>query len=198
MGDRLLRWYPALLLLALAGLTLWLDHRVQAPPAPRDGSTRHDPDFVVERFQATRMNPDGTQRYAIRGARMTHYPDDGSTRLEQPRFVHFDPGTAPVRVEANTADVAHEGADVHFRGAVRVIREAWPGHPVMTLDTEYLHLQPDADLAQTDQPVLMRQGGTLVRSVGMRFDNRARILKLLSQVKVTYASPLELPGRRRR
>ncbi|MBK8015899.1 MAG: LPS export ABC transporter periplasmic protein LptC [Betaproteobacteria bacterium] len=62
-SDRLVRWYPALLLLVLGGLTLWLDQKVQPPPVPRDGSTRHDPDFVVENFSAMRMNIDGSQRY---------------------------------------------------------------------------------------------------------------------------------------
>ena len=57
-----------------------------------------------------------------------------------------------------------------------------------------LHVVPDRDLAKTDKPVLMTQGSTTVRSEGMEFDNRARTVKLLSKVKVNYASPVRLPA----
>lgn len=194
LGDRLFRWYPALLLLALAGMTFWLDQKVQPPPPVRDGSTRHDPDFVIERFSAMRMNPDGSQRYAVQGSKLTHYPDDNSTFIEQPRFIHFDPKTAPVRVTSRTALVSRSGDEVDFLGAVHIVRDAFADQAAMTLDTEYLHLVPDQDTATSDKAVLMTQGDTRVQGVGMVFDNRARVLTLLSKVDVTYASPLSLPA----
>jgi len=197
-NDRIVRWYPALLLVVLVGLTQWLDQKVQQPPVPRDGSTRHDPDFVVEKFTAMRMNPDGSQRYAIRGERMTHYPDDNSTELARPRFVHFDPRTAQVRIDANEALVSRDGDLVHFKGDVHIVRDAYADQRAMSLETDYLQLVPDEDLATTDKPVTLRQGDTVVKSVGMRYDHGARILQLQSQVKVTYASPLNLSSLRRK
>lgn len=198
LTDRLFRFYPAVLLLALAALTFWLDRKVQPPAVPRDGSTRHDPDFEIEGFSAMRMNPDGTQRYAIVGTRMLHYPDDGSTDLSEPRFIHFDPRTAPVRVRSQRAEISRDGEIATFIGDVRIVREAYARNPEMTLETEYLELLPDADLARTDRPLVMTQGASRVESVGMRFDNRRRVLELLRDVKVTYATPLALPGLDRR
>lgn len=194
LGDRVFGWYPVLLLLALAGMTFWLDQKVQPPPPVRDGSTRHDPDVVVERFSAMRMNPDGTQRYAVQGSRLTHYPDVNSTELEEPRFVHFDPKTAPVHVTARRALISRNGDEVDFLGEVHIVRDAFADQAAMTLDTEYLHLVPDKDTATTDKAVLMTQGDTRVQGVGMVFDNRARVLTLLSKVNVLYASPLSLPA----
>lgn len=193
LADRLVRWYPALFLLALAGLTFWIDQAVQPPAPVRDGSTRHDPDMIIEDFSAMRMNPDGTQRHAVQGARMTHYPDDDSTHLEVPSFVHYDYRTAPVRVTANRALVSGNGDHVYFIGDVRIVRAAYADQPPMTLDTEFLHLIPDQDLAKTDKAVHMTRGDTVVDSVGLEFDNGTRVLKLLSNVKVTYASPVDLP-----
>lgn len=191
-NDRLFRWYPAVLLLALAGVTFWLDQKVQPLPVPTDGSTRHDPDFIIDKFSAMRMNPDGSQRYAIRGVKMTHYPDDNSTHLDEPRFVHFDPETAPVRIKSDEALISRNGDDVFFLGNVHIVRDAYADQDPMSLTTEYLHLLPDQDLAETDKAVRMTQGATVVDSVGMRFDNAARTLDLLSKVRVTYASPLNL------
>ena len=53
------------------------------------GSARHDPDFIVDNFSATRMNPDGSERHSLaKGIEMMHYPDDNSTHIEAPRFTH--------------------------------------------------------------------------------------------------------------
>jgi lipopolysaccharide export system protein LptC len=193
-ADRVIRWYPVLLLVSLAGLTFWLDQKVQPPVMPRDGSTRHDPDVIMEKFNAMRMNPDGTQRYALQGKKLLHFPDNASTEMESPRFVRFDPKTAPVRVRSDHALISRNGDDVFFRGNVHVEREAFADQDAMSLQTEYLHLVPDQDLARTDKAITMIQGANIVKSVGMEMDNRARTLKLLSKVKVTYASPLSLPS----
>ena len=40
MNDRLLGWYPLVLLMILAALTMWLDRKVQAPQPPRQGIHR--------------------------------------------------------------------------------------------------------------------------------------------------------------
>lgn len=194
MDGRLVRWYPVLFLALLAALTVWIDQTVQPPPPVRDGSTRHDPDFIIDNFSATRMNPDGSQRHSIQGSKMIHYPDDNSTHVDTPRFIHYDYATAPVRVTANRALVSRNGENVFFIGDVRIVREAYADQSAMQLDTELLQVIPDRDLAKTDKPVTMTTGGSRVDSVGLEFDNRARILKLLSKVKVTYASPIGIPG----
>lgn len=193
MNGRLVRWYPVVFLALLAALTVWIDQRVQPPPPVRDGSMRHDPDFIIDNFSATRMNPDGSQRHSVQGTKMTHYPDDNSTHVETPRFVHYDYETAPVRVTANRALVSRNGENVYFIGDVRIIREPYTDQNEMRLDTEFLHIIPDLDLAQTDKPVRMTTGASQVDAVGLEFDNRARILKLRSNVKVTYASPVGIP-----
>lgn len=198
MSGHLFRWYPAVLLLILAALTLWLDQKVQSPPPPRDGSTRHDPDFIIENFSARRMNLDGTVRYSLEGRRMTHYPDDSSTLLDEPRFVHFDAKTAPVHVRSRRASLSRNGDDVYFYDDVNIVRDAYTGQEAMGLKTSFLHLIPDRDLALTDKAVTMTQGRNVVDAVGMEFDNRARILKLKSNVKVTYVSPISLPSARRK
>jgi lipopolysaccharide export system protein LptC len=194
MDARVVRWYPVLFLALLAALTAWIDQTVQPPPPVRDGSTRHDPDFIVDEFSATRMNPDGSLRHSVTGRRMVHFPDDNSTHVEEPRFVHYDYATAPVRITANRALVSRNGENVYFIGDVLIKREAYADNDAMQLETEMLQVIPDRDLAKTDKPVTMTSGTSRVDSVGMEFDNRTRIVKLLSKVKVTYASPAGIPG----
>ena len=110
MKDRLTAWFPIVLLALLAAVTLWLDRQVQPPEALRDGNARHDPDYIIANIAATRIGADGNPRYTLSAQRVTHYPDDDSTHLDQPRLVHFGGAKAPVTATSRTALVSSNGA----------------------------------------------------------------------------------------
>lgn len=189
MNDRLITWSPLILVALLATMSFWLDRKVQLPAHRPDGSSRHDPDFIVEGFSAVKMNPDGTRRYALAAKRMVHFPDDNSTQLELPRLVYFDYQRAPVTIRSETAEAVQGGDDVFFRGDVQIIRSAYASNAELGLFTSFLHVIPDKDLAKTDKPVRMVEGNSTASSVGLEFDNVAREIKLLSEVKASYAIP---------
>ena len=189
MNDRLITWSPLILLALLATMSFWLDRKVQPPAHRPDGSTRHDPDFVIEGFSAVKMNPDGTRRYALAAKRMVHFPDDNSTQLELPRLVYFDYQRAPVTIRSETAEAMQGGDDVFFRGDVQIIRSAYASNAELGVFTSFLHVIPDKDLAKTDKPVRMVEGNSTASSVGLEFNNATREIKLLSEVKASYATP---------
>ena len=189
MNDRLITWSPLILLALLATMSFWLDRKVQPPAHRPDGSTRHDPDFIVEGFSAVKMNPDGTRRYALAAKRMVHFPDDNSTQLELPRLVYFDYQRAPVTIRSETAEAVQGGDDVFFRGDVQIIRSAYASNAELAVFTSFLHVIPDKDLAKTDKPVRMVEGNSTARSVGLEFNNVTREIKLLSEAKASYAIP---------
>ena len=56
-------WLPLAALALLVGLTLWLNQLVQAPQSRADGSLRHDPDLMVENFNARKLGADGRVLY---------------------------------------------------------------------------------------------------------------------------------------
>jgi lipopolysaccharide export system protein LptC len=202
VNDRLITWSPLILVALLATMSFWLDRKVQPPAHRPDGSTRHDPDFIVEGFSAVKMNPDGTRRYALAAKRMVHFPDDNSTQLELPRLVYFDYERAPVTIRSETAEAVQGGDDVFFRGDVQIIRSAYASNAELGVFTSFLHVIPDKDLAKTDKPVRMVEGNSTASSVGLEFNNVTREIKLLSEVKASYATPKhfvqkpQIPGRR--
>lgn len=189
MTDRLVTWSPLILIALLAALTFWLDQKVQSPARLPDGSSRHDPDFIIEGFAAVQMNPDGSRRYALSAKRMVHYPDDDSTDLELPKLVYFDYQRAPVTVRSDTARTTQGGDDVFFEGDVQVVRSAYETNPELGIFTSFLHVIPDQDLAKTDRLVRMVEGKSTASSVGLEFDNRTRQIRLLSEAKVSYETP---------
>ena len=110
--KRLEIWFPVALMLSLAALTYWLDHSVQSAPPKQDGSTRHDPDYIVENFKTTRMGTDGTPHNVLTATKMTHYPDDDSTYLEQPHFTRYKTGTPSVHITGKHGMVSANGEHV--------------------------------------------------------------------------------------
>jgi lipopolysaccharide export system protein LptC len=189
MTDKMVTWSPLILIGLLAALTFWLDQKVQSPARLPDGSSRHDPDFIIEGFAAVKMNPDGSRRYALTAKRMVHYPDDDSTDLELPKLVYFDYQRAPVTVRSDTARTTQGGEDVFFEGDVQVLRSAYDINPELGIFTSYLHVIPDQDLAKTDRLVRMVEGKSTASAVGLEFDNRTRQIRLLSEAKVSYETP---------
>jgi lipopolysaccharide export system protein LptC len=183
---RIAIWYPLILMLLLAALTFWLDRIVQPEPVKRDGSTRHDPDYIVKGFVITREGADGNPRYTLSAASMIHYPDDDSTHLEKPLFSGFSKGRAPLHIEADKGLISSNGEHAYFRGHVKVTREAYDGESELTIQTSYLHIIPDQDLAQTDKPVTIRDARTIVTAIGLELNNKTRVIKLLSRVKGRY------------
>src|SRR5689334_23044858 len=189
MKIRWMAWVPAFLMAALAGLTWWLDQVVQPMAPTKDPGSRNDPDFVVDNFQATRTNLDGSQRYSVIADRMVHYAGDNSAVLAQPRLTHFDPEKGPVSIRANEGTMENNGENAYFTGDVQVKRAAYGKNAEMALYTTYLHVIPDQDLVKTDRDVTLVSGNSTLKSVGLEFNNKTRELRLLSNVKGQFETP---------
>jgi len=186
---RLSAAFPVVLLSLLAALSFWLESKVQPPSAPRDGSERHDPDYIVENFRALRLGPDGEPRYQLAAPRMVHFPDDDSTHLEHPHLTQFDPKRAPITVTSGRALVSGNGEVVEFFDAVRIVRSAYARESELTVTTEYLRAIPEKHLAQTDKAVRLQNASGEVNAVGLELNTEERVMTLLSNVRGTYVQP---------
>jgi lipopolysaccharide export system protein LptC len=182
-------WATLGLLGLFAALTYWLAQVVEPPPPKRDGSTRHDPDFIVENFSALRLGEDGQPRFTLAAVKMTHYPDTETTEVERPHFTRFSREAPPLHVLAQRGTITRDGEHVYLRDDVRVIREARGERGELVVTTSFLHLQPEKELAMTDQAVTITDRHTQITGVGLKLDAKARHLKILSRVKVRYAKP---------
>ena len=183
-------WFALLLLALLAALTVWIDHTVQPPPPKRDGSTRHDPDYIVSNFSSTRTDALGNPRHSLAGTEMRHYPDTETTELTQPFFTQYSLKKPAIQVQGERGLVTADGENVHFMDNVKVVRAATPQKGELTVLTEYLRVIPEQGLVQTDYPVTILQAPrTVVYATGMELYKKERILKLFNRVKVHYERP---------
>jgi lipopolysaccharide export system protein LptC len=189
MSERFTTWFPILLLAVLAALTFWLDRVVRPSAAGPDPTARHDPDYIVDRLTAMRMAANGSVKHTLFADRMIHYPDDDTTHLTMPRFVSYAAAAAAVTVSAREGLVSSEGENIHFRNDVRLTRAPFADKSELVVETSYLHIIPDQNIARTDQPVTITDANTVVRAVGLELNNETQVLKLLSRVRGTYHDP---------
>jgi lipopolysaccharide export system protein LptC len=178
--------FPLLLMLALGAASLWLERAVQAPEHDKSGNTRHDPDFTAEDFGITKMDAAGKPEYILSAESMQHYPDDESTSVVAPRLVQRHDDANPVVIRADRGLIAKNGEEASFYGSVVVVREAGKGQGELRVQTEYLQIVPDRDLARTDKPVIITEGRSRLSGVGMEFNNKTRQFALQSQVRGTF------------
>lgn len=183
LASRARYWLPLLPFLGLLGITYWLNQQVQQEAPKPDSSKRHDPDAVMENFSAVKMNQLGEPRFIVHAKKMLHYPDDDSTELETPRLTTLSAGHPPIHTFAQRGMVSSKGDEVFLYDNVNVIREASADREELTLLTEYLHIIPEQDLANTDRAVTIVDAHNTTHAIGLEMDNKVRTLKLLAQVR---------------
>ena len=178
-------WLPLAVLGLLVGLTLWLNHLVQAPPPRADGSLRHDPDLVVEKFNARKLGEDGRVLYTLAARKMVHYPDDDSAVLESIRLEAFEPRQPPMTITADNGRLEQGGDRVWVEGNVVVVREGDAANEPARLTTDNLLVLPDEGIARTKSVVTLTSPSGRAEAQGLEIDNRARTLRL-DRVRATY------------
>ena len=179
--SRLSSWFPVVLLASLAMLTYWLDAQVQGggrgarPAIP-------EPDYFLEDFSATRFGVDGSIVQQLRASKMIHYPEGLPTLVETPNLTDTQPGRAPTRARATSAKISADNEHIYLTGSVVAERDAQGGRGKLVVTTEYLHVQPKLERADTDQRVqIVDASGTHIGN-GMEVDNRAHTIKLRNGV----------------
>jgi lipopolysaccharide export system protein LptC len=174
-------WFPVLLLASLAMLAYWLDAQVQGG-GRGSAVAGGDPDYFVEDFAATSFGKDGSVIQQLTARKLTHYPDGQPTQVVAPLLTDTQPGKPPMRVRADVGRVSADNEHVYLTGNVVAERDADAGKGKITLATEYLHVQPKLEKADTNRRVTITDAtGTHVGGT-MEADNKARTLKLRNGV----------------
>lgn len=191
IGARSAIAFPLVLLMLLALVTFWINKTVQ-PQAPKlDGSSRHDPDYIMSNFVTTQTDINGDLRYKLAAIEMRHFPDDDSTVLQRPRYTQFAVGKPYTQVVGLRGYVSSNGEEVQLFDNVKVTRQAFEGKGEMTVDTDYLNIHPNQELVTTESPVVIRQAPkTVIYATGMIYEKKIRTVTLLHKVRAHYEKPI--------
>lgn len=179
-------WLPLVALALLVGLSLWLDQLVQVPVARADGKLRHDPDLMVENFNASKLGTDGRVLYTLAARKMVHYPDDDSALLESIKLEAFEPRQPRMTITADHGRLEQGGDRVLVEGNVLVVRAADAKQGESRLTTQSLTVLPDAGIARTNSEVTLVSDTGRMTGSSMEIDNKARTMKLEGGVRGTF------------
>jgi lipopolysaccharide export system protein LptC len=182
--------FPLLLLMMLAVITFWINRTVQPQTPKIDGSSRHDPDYIMSNFVTTQTDINGQLRYKLAAVEMRHFPDNDSTDLIRPRFTQFAIDKPYTQVEGLRGHVSANGEQVELFDDVKVTRPAYAEQGAMTVDTDYLQIFPEKDLVRTESPVIIRQApNTIIYATGMIYEKKLETVTLLHKVRAHYEKP---------
>jgi lipopolysaccharide export system protein LptC len=87
----------------------------------------------------------------------------------------------PLTLSADRGHTSDDNERVDLAGNVWMLRPASQRDPEFTATMNELTVFPDEETAFTKSPVLITQGGSWLKGVGMQVNNRARTYVLESQ-----------------
>ncbi len=184
-GGHHVHWPPLVLAGLLALLAFWLNQLTRQPVLEDNAGFEHEPDTIIENFNALAFDVHGQPIHALRASRLVHYMDDDTTELLAPLFSIMDKAEVRTETRAKRGMVSSNGQHVHFLGDVHLVRRV-PDKQAITLETEYLWITPDAGIMQTDKPVTLKQGRALIKAGQLMIDDRRKELTLSGGVHAHY------------
>lgn len=174
--------FPIAMLVLLAALTFWLNRAIRDDS--RRGPLRHDPDYMVERFEVRRFDANGKMQHTLVAEKLVHYPDDDTTIVTAPHLIYHQQPLS--EIFARTAYVGRDGKEIDLVDNVRVIRHGLLGDtPPTVLETRSLKVFPEAEKGLTNDPVVITQGKNVMRGSGLELDHRSGITVLRGRVTGT-------------
>lgn len=184
-GGNQVHWLPLGLVTLLALLGMWLNQLTHRPVVEDNGGFAHEPDTIVKNFNALAFNKAGNPLHKLSATHLIHYMDDDTTVLELPHFSVLEKGQVRSEVTAKRGQISTNGEHVHFLGNVHLTRQA-PNAGTISLRTEYLWITPDAGIMQTDKPVTLTQGSSLITAGNLLVNDKKKEVTLSGGVHGSY------------
>jgi len=179
------RTISLIIISALALLSWWFQDIWKEAPIIQPKKDKHFPDYFMENFTLTNMDINGRPSYILRAIKMLHYADDDSSELEQPR-IQFLSEQGDWTITAEQALILENSQQIQLKNNVQLKREASAQQAPMTIVTEYLSINTETEIAETEYLAQVTSRGLALTSKGLVYDSRKGILKLASEVKGVY------------
>ncbi len=191
IGRTLFRLMPLLFMGALTLVTFWLVQKVTPPEKSTLERVRlHEPDYTITNGALSALNEIGNTKYRILGNKVTHYDDDASIDILTPRMRLFQLDKAPVTVKSDTGHLDGDLTILDLMNNASIFRPAQAATASqaatlrMLASSTYFKVLINDDIIETDRPVTLEQGMSIMQSTeGGKFNNIEQSMTLLGQVK---------------
>ncbi len=175
-----------IVVLTIATLTYKLSSSIDKSPETADPSLRHDPDYFISVFNATRYDKSGTASYNLSAQHLEHFPDNDTIEVQHPVVKIFDK-TEPVWQASSTNGVGYKNTEIlHLSGNVKIERQSPNPDQRLLLETDKLHIDFTKKHARTDSKVKITGKNSTINAIGMDVNLENGTLTLKSQARGHY------------
>lgn len=172
--------------LALAGLSVWMLSVVNAPQPGAPPGPGHIPDYYLDQFTATAMGDNGKPLYRLTAAHLDHYPDDDLKELTRLHLDWYRPGLPDWSLDAEEGRILDHNRLILLLGRVVMVRAHAKDSPAIRLVTRDLTIRPGQKYAETGAAVTISSGLNRIQATGMRVYFDAGRVELLADVRGHY------------
>jgi lipopolysaccharide export system protein LptC len=183
LRARVLAILPVIVLAGLAAgsyylLQLNLPVAADAPAKPKT----HTPDSFATNFTVSMLSPTGITQYRLNAATMIHFEDDATSNVTLPAIRAFSPGQPDVTSFSKRGTMNGDQSIVDLYDQARLLRAAGGGDPAMEADSEHFKIYVNDDVIQTEKPVKLQRGLSVLYADGMTYNNATRRMYLAGKV----------------
>jgi lipopolysaccharide export system protein LptC len=187
MRDRI-SFFTTLILLIISA-TCWLAIKTAQSSLLDEKQNNSDPDFFMQDVVYLQMDDFGKMQNKISTPSLTHYALQSTYVFSYPRIEMLDKNNDLWLITANNGKSINDSETVFFWDNVEIKQfNATATLQKSVITTSAATIYPHRKFAETDQPILFNQGGSVVQSTGAKLDLESAKVQLLSKVRGIYES----------
>jgi len=170
--------------------SFWLKEEVVKEYKNSTTTKNSGPSFFLNKFNSTRTDEDGNLQNSLQAEYMKHYKDQDKTTLIKPFYTKYKNKNKHSTIYSDVGEVRDKGEEIILRKNAILVRLPTKTKKVLKLFTHELNIYSELDVVTSQKAVKMIQEPNIeINGIGMKYDNKEGILKLLSKVKVHYEKP---------
>ena len=179
-----------LMLMLVAGYWAY-DGSIVAVSTSRSEIIRQDADYFLVDALIKEYNAFGALQYQLKSDSITHYPHNDNTLLQQPILTNFSDNGQVTVSKSENGKLLPGGKDIELWDNVVVIQSSSLSKQKtnvqkVRMDTDFITISPDEEIADTDRPVLITSETGETRANGMTAWYQQGKIQLKSRVRGVY------------
>ena len=192
MANKLSTIFALFLILIIAIITYWLKIEVEKELLSKKNNNVSGPEFYLKNFNSIQTKKNGAVKFKISAKSMKQFDYAEYAILDKPYFTKYRNKKPYSYIKSNSGKVISGGDEYLFTDNVVLTRVKTNKRREMRLFTDQGDILPNLDIILTKKPVKIIQEPSIeIYGVGMKYDNKEGIVKLLSNVRVHYDNPRE-------
>jgi LPS export ABC transporter protein LptC len=190
MANKLSTIFVLLLIFIIALITYWLKAEVEKELLIKNKNNASGPEFYLKSFNSIQTKKNGDVKFILSAKNMEQFDYAEYAILKKPLFTRYKNSKPHSFIKSNNGKVISNGDEYLFTDNVILTRVKTKKKREMKLFTDQLDILPKIDIVLTKKPVkIIQEPNIEIYGIGMKYDNKEGIVKLLSNVKVHYGNP---------